>query len=307
MAESLTLGSPITIKSPDVIRTMILDTASNSIICRMFCESTRIFDINTYKFWHTMSASTCTHTICANETNVICGANQTIKIYDRTTGKLVRKIKHKTSSGNDMVYSVVICNNLDTQDPFILSFCDNDTINMWDLNTGAKLGTLNNPKHYLDSTLLTRTGYGHDLLAIYNHMGQYDIDIIDIAANQCVQTLSGHTNTVFDVKVTNNGRLLISSSLDRTIKIWDTTSWECIRTLTGNKSNVNIISISPNDKLLVNTDGNEIKIWDIESGRFLTSIKDQNIDDCPVVINNNLIIYGTTKKRIKLIPFTISA
>jgi len=306
-AESLTLGTPITIKSPDIIKSMIVDTASNSLICGMCCESTREFDINTKTFGRTMSASTMTQTICANESNIICGRDGDIKIYDRLTGKLIKKINHKTDTGNDLVYSVAIWTNPETNRKVILSSSNDDVINMWDLATGSKLGKLDNPKQSLGSTLITcDTGYSHGLLAIYDTMVDYDIDIIDIAANKCIRTLTGHTNKVLSVRQTNNCRLLISSSRDKTIRIWDTTSWDCIKTISGHKLHINTISVAADDSLLVSTDDKHIRIWDMTDnlGECVATIMDDKIGKCPAIVHDNIIIYGTEQQRIKLIPFT---
>ena len=315
-AESLLLGTPITIKSPDIINSMIVDTVSNSLICRMGGESAREFDINTKTFGRTMSASTDTLCICADESNIICGRCPRrwgeglgdIKIYDRLTGKLIKKINHKTATGDNSVYSVVIWNNPKTQNKVILSSSNDDVINMWDLATGAKLGKLDNPKQSLGSTLITgNTGYGRDLLVIYDTMVDYDIDIIDIAANKCIRTLTGHTNKVISVRQTNDGRLLISSSRDKTIRIWDTTNWDCIKTISGNNIySFNTISVATDDSLLVSTYDKHIYIWDMTDnlGECVKIIADDKIGKCPAIIHDNMIIYGTKGSLIKLIPFT---
>jgi WD40 repeat protein len=36
----------------------------------------------------------------------------------------------------------------------------------------------------------------------------------------CIDTLTGHTSTVWDIRFTNDGRFLASCSDDQTIKIW---------------------------------------------------------------------------------------
>lgn len=312
--ESITLGQEIVIKSPDIIKLLV--PSDDKIICGMCSESVQLFHIPTQKFTTKLRATTHVNTIACYGTNqghpekqIICGGAN-IRIYDMNTGKLKTTIKSRTKTGDNDISSVSVATNPVSGEPIILSSANDDVIYMWDLNTGQLVSKLENFKQYLKATLITRNGLisgtRSDLLAIYNSFGKYDIDIIDIAANKCIQTLEGHTNKIIDVRATNNGRLLISSSWDNTIKIWDTTSWECIRTLTGHNSYINSIFISPDDKLLVSSDKRRINIWDIESGRCIKTIMDEWIRDCPAIIHDNMIIYGTHQQRIKLIPYTTS-
>lgn len=310
--KSISLGQEIVIKSPDIIKLLV--PSDDKIICGMFSESVQLFDIPAQKFTTKLRATTHVNAIACYGTNqeyaekqIICGGAN-IRIYDMNTGKLKTTIKSRTKTGDNDIKSMNIATNLVSGEPIIISSSNDDVIYMWDLNTGQLVSQLENPKQYLKATLITRneliTGTRNDLLAIYQSYGEYTIDIIDIAANKCIRTLEGHTNKITDVRSSNNGRFLISSSWDKTIKIWDTTCWECIRTLTGHKSDINSISISLDDKLLVSSDKRRINIWDIESGRCIKTIVDEWIRNCPAIIHDNMIIYGTEQQRIKLIPYT---
>lgn len=306
---TLILNTPISVKSPDIIKHMLIDTSCKTIICGMSFESTQLFDFINLKFTTKMKASTMTNTICIHETHVLCGGKNDIKIYDKSNGKIVSKIKHKCVTGDDNVYSVIVCNNsyIHNHSPIILSSSNDNIINMWDFNTGKNIGNLNNPKQHPRSTLLNITNNSGptELLVLYNAINDYGIDIIDIATNKYIRTLEGHTAKITCVQASNNGQLLISSSRDKTIKLWNTTTWNCIKTLSGHKSHINSIFVSPDNKLLSSTDTQHIHIWDIQTGECLKTITDNEINDCPAIIIENMIIYGTITQKIKLIPFTI--
>lgn len=47
--------------------------------------------------------------------------------------------------------------------------------------------------------------------------------------------LQGHTSWVYSVTWSPDGRILISSSQDETIKIWDINTGECLKTLRADR------------------------------------------------------------------------
>ena len=73
------------------------------------------------------------------------------------------------------------------------------------------------------------------------------IKIWDIETNECLKTLSGHTDSVLSVSWSPLllGQKIASSSYDRTVKIWDAETYTCLGTLNGHQSNVLSVGWSP--------------------------------------------------------------
>lgn len=59
----------------------------------------------------------------------------------------------------------------------------------------------------------------------------------------------GHSSSVTCVRYSNNGMLLVSSSLDKTIRIW-ATDGECIASLEGHSRYVNCVSVSKDSAII---------------------------------------------------------
>ena len=53
----------------------------------------------------------------------------------------------------------------------------------------------------------------------------------EVPTGQSLKTLVGHTNQVWSVAFSPDGRLLASGSADATIKLWDVQTGECLKTL----------------------------------------------------------------------------
>ncbi len=80
-----------------------------------------------------------------------------------------------------------------------------------------------------------------------------------------VLNLIGHTNIITHLEVLSE-KLLVSSSDDTTIKIWNTETGEMIRNLVGHTQIVNHLKLLPNGDLASAADDSLVKIWNFSSG-----------------------------------------
>ncbi|KAB8331275.1 hypothetical protein SD80_025530, partial [Scytonema tolypothrichoides VB-61278] len=73
---------------------------------------------------------------------------------------------------------------------------------------------------------------------------------------------SGHTNSVYGVSFSTDGKILATASRDNTVKLWDTATLKEIKTLSGHTNSVNGISFSPDGKILATaSDDNTVRLW----------------------------------------------
>jgi tRNA A-37 threonylcarbamoyl transferase component Bud32 len=78
---------------------------------------------------------------------------------------------------------------------------------------------------------------------------------------ELIRTLAGHSDRVFSVAWSPDGRYIASGSLDNTIKIW-TIEGELKRTFKGHSNNVFSVAWSPDGKYIASgSDDKTIKIW----------------------------------------------
>ncbi len=83
--------------------------------------------------------------------------------------------------------------------------------------------------------------------------------------------LIGHSNIINEMEWSPDGRILASSSMDQTVRFWDTASGELIRKKRKGKDQVFRIAWLPDktSHILAIHEGNIMRVWDAMSGKTL--------------------------------------
>ncbi|KAI5695432.1 hypothetical protein M8J75_016612 [Diaphorina citri] len=100
-------------------------------------------------------------------------------------------------------------------------------------------------------------------------------------------SLQGHTSAVTSVRFNNKSSLLVSGSMDKTVKLWDVPSLTCIKTLESHTRYVTCCTFSCDDSLLASGSNDKtVTIWDMRgnlgvdpahSGSLYSSVVDSRL------------------------------
>ncbi|KAH8806173.1 WD40-repeat-containing domain protein [Xylogone sp. PMI_703] len=158
----------------------------------------------------------------------------TIKIRDTASGTCIRTLENEAA-----VYQLAFSHD-DTR----MISRSGETVRIWDVSSGVCMHTLRSPdNHSFDSAALSHDSMQVALVSVptdYDHYsnrgeyyhGEFPIEIWDVNNNESrIQALKGHTRRIWPIVYSRDGKRLVSSYSDRTMKIWDLGSGVCAQTI----------------------------------------------------------------------------
>ncbi len=253
---------------------------------------------NTIKIWDVSTLElkcTCTgHTnkingICCNKnaTIVVSGSDdESIRVWSFVNSNVACSLVITYTVG---IRSVCIAND----ESRIISGSDDSLINIWSISTGDLLHSLSGHTGSIEYLIINKldtkiVSTGGDYLDRDN-----SIRIWDLGQRRCEIVLdNGHTESVYCARYSDDESMIVTCSIDKTIKLWSSSTGELLQTFVGHYECVSSVCFSPNGfnkVLLSGSKDGSIKIWDIESGSCLYTINGltSNVLGVTAVLYNN--------------------
>lgn len=240
------------LKTGKIIRTFTEHSDSIYALCLSSDGQTLVSGSRdaTLKIWHLHTIDTYN----SNSINRLIGDG----LIDTLTGH------------SDSINSVSISPN----GQIIVSGSEDNTIKLWDLNTGECLATLE--KHEAGVRAIALSPDGQLLVSgsADNTIKLWQLPSVESEpiCPDLIYTLTGHSDDVKCLAISHDGQILASGSQDKTIKLWDLETGELKTTLVEHWREVNHLIISPDGRSLISCSGDEtIQVWNLETFKLLHS------------------------------------
>lgn len=159
-----------------------------------------------------------------------------------------------------------------------------------------------NNTNLISTAWWTRWSVSKNLVLATGHKNGY-IRTWDVATGKLILHLTDHRDSITDLSFTTNGSLLLlSSSSDHTLKIWDIIDdGNMFKTIKTSKP-VTTCSWSPNGKLIASVGGNVAHLWETKNFAHKISLEGhhQKIISCKFSSDNSLIVTASSDTRVIL-------
>ncbi|BCM88445.1 hypothetical protein IAD21_00276 [Abditibacteriota bacterium] len=149
----------------------------------------------------------------------------------------------------------------------LASGSSDNTIKLWDVQTGLLLRTLTGHTGIINSVAFSSDGRKLASGSMDN-----TIKLWNVQTGILLRTLTGHISSVDSVAFSRDARTIASGSWDKSIKLWDVETGRLKRTLIGHIGPIHSVAFSSDGrKLASGSMDTEIRLWDVETGRLLNS------------------------------------
>ena len=193
--------------------------------------------------------------------------DSTIRVWDANSGNLLFTMQ----GHSDSVHSLGVSPN----GKFLASVSDDATLRLWDMETGKSIWTL--------VGIYDLVTFSPDSTTLAMVSNNFQIYLCDVFSGEIKLVLSGHKNSINSVFFhwDQEKRLIISTSIDSTIRIWDIETGCCLQTIRDEHLSTAIFSEDGN-KVIYNSDDGHIKTCYFHSLQDIINNTYKRFEDNPL-------------------------
>jgi F-box/WD-40 domain protein MET30 len=252
--------------------------------------------------------------------------DNTIRVWNFEAGECCTLLGH-----TEWVNSVKICH----EGTMLVSSSDDATIRLWDLTSRTCTRVYRGHVGQVQVAIPSLFGFTHRLNTSVVEQQKVAVDnrtavttqqsslqqqrpgcsssdnnknnmINNATSPNNVQPFSSTTNPATEEHHLSDSPIIMSSSLDNTIKIWDLNTGKCLRTLFGHVQGIWGLAF---DKLRIVSGSHDktLRVWDTESGKCLYALEGHNGPVTAVALSDTRIVSAADDGEVKIWDFGMSS
>lgn len=162
-----------------------------------------------------------------------------------------------------------------------LSGSHDDTLRLWDIDSGALVRVLRGHADSVEAVALSA-----DRTRALSGSRDQTAKLWDIERGVLVRTLMGHTGAVASVALSADGTRALTGSADRTVKFWDAQTGALLHTFEGHSRGVTGVALSADaTRALSGAHDRTAALWDTDSGALLRTLTGHAYSVLAVALN----------------------
>lgn len=227
---------------------------------------------------------------------------------------------------NTFTHTSVVCSTRFSHDGKLLATGCDHTTQLFDLETGKKVGSFVVPSNGVAGTfyaggslpkeLATTNGDLYIRTVVFSPDDQllatgaedHVIRFWSVPHKKIVQSWTGHDLDVYSLEFMPDGKRIVSASGDNTVKIWDVETCRAIHTLGRveigqNNEGVTSVAVSPDGKLVATGSlDHVVRLWDTENGMLVQELREHTEPVYSVAISpdGRTLATASLDKTVKL-------
>lgn len=221
------------------------------------------------------------------------GDDAVVRVWDLTDKKIIRELKGHTGRLWSLAFS--------PDGTLLASGADDETIHIWEVESGDLVRVISHLAKGLKSIAFHPGGKW--IASCCEQDAQ--IRLWDVRSGEAYASLISRSNGPSAIAFNQEGTLLVSGGRDGSVELYqimDGNRPQYIKMLMGHHHLISVIALSKHDRLATLSYGENIKLWNVASGRLLSVIEGYNrlIGANAFSPDGRLLLLGDSGGRIRV-------
>lgn len=199
--------------------------------------------------------------------------DRTVKVWDANTGRLLQNF----TNCNSIVRSVDFNPNSKT----VIACSEDGFFYEWDIYTGKVLTTLKNENEMMSKCVFNSSGNMIAIAYTYHYKDTCEIVLYDVVKKKIEKRIPAHKEHIHKLLFHPNGKMILSSSYDRWLKLWDCSTGNLIHeTDVTTQDSLFIYSMHFNkngDKIMICNTDKKLHFYNVSNLKEVRTISNDTI------------------------------